>query len=811
MVLSTAACVSWRSRPPAEQQAAQATFGNVSTGRIAVHDDPGRPRFTSIVRQGDPAGAIAALVLTGGDGQASVALATIVAERLKNAQGRPVEVHSDRLGYRISTLVQDPNEARAWVAALRNAFERPIQPDSPETKAAANALQSLRGSSPSRLELDAINACTGEIAIPASTTVLVPSTPDGARILEQWRASFHGAQRIAFATVGSSVLTTAVHEELNAGSPWPTVTPSEDPWPEADTVEAVFLTGSRTDTPVLTLAARVSNTFAVTRLTETTFAASGPLAQRLAAATAWRLARSSATVRPRGACLALSVERDPALKDVDLTLDAARVAAWLSHEMQGELQDAYADASVAGEIVLRTSNPQQAASIAAWWSHAARLQAGPSRVAIALGLPPPKDIRDKSELGRTLTTALSSFQSSLPTFSASWQQPNIDTISRLEEGQGEFWLLLANRCGTTAETGTDVGYSALAAIAAAHHHNGKDDVTLEPWIAQDGLGILAHASPKVGEHPSALARRVANAAASAMLGPPPPEYAIQEARHRLIAYLHTDGPQGEGFGMLAKTLSPRQPAWLAPYGLYKTIVQADVQSITLRHAALASGPLRLAVLANSDAQQVPSAARVTDRWIIHRSGSPRTCSPSPPPSSGPDATNIALHSDTSSQAWIGVAQPSPSPSDRLMFAMLREILAGSEGMLPESFRSLDTSLRAEARTTGQRRMTALVLSFRGADEAVDRALQLAQMAMTRLRQGNISEQELRRTYTLVETNLLHQRLDPRVRIAQTWRQETSLPPMPSIQEWKTWVARTVSDERIVTIRVRPHTSNSASN
>jgi hypothetical protein len=146
-----------------------------------------------------------------------------------------------------------------------------------------------------------------------------------------------------------------------------------------------------------------------------------------------------------------------------------------------------------------------------------------------------------------------------------------------------------------------------------------------------------------------------------------------------------------------------------------------------------------------------------------------------------------------------------------MFAMLREILAGSEGMLPESFRSLDTSLRAEARTTGQRRMTALVLSFRGADEAVDRALQLAQMAMTRLRQGNISEQELRRTYTLVETNLLHQRLDPRVRIAQTWRQETSLPPMPSIQEWKTWVARTVSDERIVTIRVRPHTSNSASN
>ena len=81
MVLSTAACVSWRSRPPAEQQAAQATFGNVSTGRIAVHDDPGRPRFTSIVRQGDPAGAIAALVLTGGDGQASVALATIVAER----------------------------------------------------------------------------------------------------------------------------------------------------------------------------------------------------------------------------------------------------------------------------------------------------------------------------------------------------------------------------------------------------------------------------------------------------------------------------------------------------------------------------------------------------------------------------------------------------------------------------------------------------------------------------------------------------------------------------------------------------------
>ncbi len=801
-------CVPWRTpRPPAEQQAAQAAFGTISTGRIAVHEDFGKPRVTSVVRQGDPAAAIAALVVTGGDSRQSVALATVVAERLRAAQVRHVEIQPDRLGYRVRALVLDVNAARTFLGHLRGALEQPILPDSPEIPAVTQALLALHRHPIDALEADAVTACTGELGEPASSARVDPSTPHGARTIEGWRKAFHGAQRTAIAVVGPAAVGDAVRHHVAADADWPDVAPPDDPWPAREHVGAYYLAGEKADTPRLTVAARVAQTFAVPGLAETAFHASSPLANRLAATTSWRLVRSTATVRPRGACLAVTVERDAARKDADLAQDGARIAAMLRHELHAALDETRADASVAGEIVLAAADPRDAASLAVWWSHAARLQPGDARVSVALGVPPPSTLepRNTADLDRHVEAIQTTLRTALPTIAATWLRPNLETVSRVENGQGQLWLLLASPCGTSAEADVDAGFTALAAIASAHARNGEAGVTLEPWIAQDGVGIVAHAAPTAGESPGALARRVGNVAASALLGGAPAPHVVEEARSRLLSLVEApDGLHSESFGLLARTLSPRQPAWLAPFGLRKPILEADAHSIALRRTALSSGPLRLAVLANTDARQAEIAAAAVDRWIVHRSPTPRRCPPVPSsPPATPEAMDVTLHTASRSpHAWLGVAVRTPAPSDRLMLDMLREMLAGSDGLLATAFRSFEGPVRVTVRTTGQQRMAALAIEVRCADELLDRALQQARAVLGRVRQGAVSDPQLRKAHASIDAERLERQLDPHFRVAQTWRRQSSAPPAPSLQEWKAWLARNLSDEAVAIVRVR---------
>jgi hypothetical protein len=680
VLFSSASCVPWQSTRPytSEQLATQTAFGTVSTGRISVHEEVEKPRLTTVIREGDPAGAIAALVLTGGDSVQSVALSTVVEERLRTAGVKHVEVAADRFSYRVRALVTTPAEAQTFLVALRTALEQPIRSASPELAKTAMALHELHRRPLDGADLAPVAACTGELGAPPSSPKLDPTTPAGAAQLEQWRLEFHGASRTALAVVGPAPLGQAVRELLGSGKPWPEVRPPDDPWPERDHTGAYLLAAN---SPRLTVAARVGPTFAVSALAERTFHADGPLAARLAASTSWRLTRTVATVRPRGACLAITVERDAARKDTDLAQDAARITAHVAHEIRMEVDAARADASVAGERVLGAADPRDAASLAVWWSHAARLQPGTTRLAVALGIPP-RNVSPKTgatELDQQVDTVRAALQSALPRAESSWLRPSIDAASRVENGQGKLWLLLASPCGTSAETEADAGFTALAALSAARAASGISDVRLEPWVAQDGVGVLAHAAPRENETPGMLARRVGEAAASAILGPPPPDHVVSGTRGRLLTLFESaTGPHSEAYGLLARALSPRHPAWLAPFGLRNAVIEADARSIELRRAALANGPLRVAVLANDDAKQAEIAVQTVDRWVVHRGSSPRTCPPiaasSQPLEEAKDVTVDA--GNRSPQALLGLALRDPTPSDVAMMELLREALGG---------------------------------------------------------------------------------------------------------------------------------------
>jgi hypothetical protein len=800
-------CVPWRtSASPADRHASQAAFGTVSDGRISVRESVDRPRITTVVRDGDPTGAVAAVVLTGGDSAQSVALAAIVRERLRRAGVHDVDVAADRLGYRIRALVATPAAAATFLRALRVALDQPLSAESPELKKVGVALHALRRHPLDGPEMVPVAACTGELGEPASAPTIDPASAAGAAQLEQWRRQFHGAQRIALAVVGPASFGAEIEKRLAEDSAWTTVSPPTDPWPERDSITAYPLAGS--GTPRLTVAARVGPTFAVSALAETAFAAQGPLAQKLLSSTSWRLSRTTATVRPRGACLAITVERDPARKDADLPNDAARIAAMISHELKVEVEAAHVEASVAGERVLRASDPRDAASLAAWWSHAARLEPSETRLAIALGVPPahssPKG--GAGELDEQLQVVRDKLKAAVPRLASTWSRPVIENVTRVENGQGNFWLLLASPCGTSAESEVDAGYTALASAAAARAANGVDDVSVEPWIAQDGVGVLAHATPRPNESPSDLAQRVANAAGKSLLGPTPPPHLVTASRARLLELLESPtGPHSEPFGLLARALEPRHPAWLAPFGLRNAIVEGDVRSIELRRSALTDGPLRVAVLANADATQATLAVNTVDRWLVVRGTTPRACPPvaaSAPETA--EARDIVLHSvERPPHVLLGIALKKPTPTDDLMLELLREALVGKNGWMTVAFRSFAGPVRVEVRTIGQRHIRALVIEIHCADELLDQAVEQARAVLARIRQGAATEDQLRRALSRVQRQRLNEALEPRHRLAATWRKEVSPPASPSLSTWRTWLGRVLPDEAVAIVRVRP--------
>jgi len=515
----------------------------------------------------------------------------------------------------------------------------------------------------------------------------------------------------------------------------------------------------------------------------------------------------SATVRPRGACLAVTLEETSARDSAALVQEAALVASFAMHEIQSELNNVVAPAPMAGDLVLQTADPRDAASLAAWWSLAARLPASDTRMAVSLGLPPPTiaSPRTATNLDSQVSDAQSAFRSALAPLAASWKRSQVESVSGVESGQGRFWILLANPCETSGEANAAAGTTAIAILASTHAYDGNSGVSLEPWLTPDGTGLVASAPARPDESPSALAHRVSNVVAAALLGPELPTHTIESVRRQVSTLLGApQGPHGPGFYALAQALSPEQPALLAPFGTKDSILQTSPRNVALRRIALSSGPLRLAILANTSAQQAETAAKTVDRWIIHRSNARPTCPPIPTVAPVPSSTtaNAVSTAGPRPHAWLGITVRNATASDALMLELLAETLRSPTGLLATTLRSSRVSAHHEVRTTGQQRLVALAIEFRGPDESLAPTLNQTASVLMRLHAGAVSESDLHQAYAAVETRHINQQMDPRVRLAHLWHQQPPFPPAPSLQEWKTWLSRHLSPQGIRTVHVQ---------
>jgi hypothetical protein len=713
------------------------------------------PPINLLFRLGDPAPAIAFAIAHDDGSQASVELAALLAFRLRAAGLGVVLSAPSQLGVEVAILAVAPGDARAFVRAITGALATPIGEGDACLAHVSSELDSLRHRPFGGSAEQAIASCSGELGSAAAAHVLAPDTLRAE--LERVRIASFSAQRGAFAAVGPAPFLELAAGELGAAPDWPEGQPPTDPWPANDSVGTDFVQGP----PRVSVALRVPDAARAVIAARELGVKGGALEARLQAfLPGFRVERAIATARPRGACL--RVDLDPAHADVDLDADEIAVASDLvSDEASSALRRTTDAGNALDESAGRPSDPRDAAAAAAWRALVGRFEPGAPRRLVAGSTP-----RREQTKGPDLSGAIDRLERRRSSAA-------IELTSRLESGQGELWLLLANRCGTSNETRDDAGHTALAVALAARSQ--PSGVALEPWLTSDGLGVLAHAAGEAGETSEAYAERVARALALLLSGGARSTEQPLYARNELAAIgLNRPRP---GYARLLDALAPEHPAWLEPRGTFETLSDAGASSLASHAHELLQGPLRLAVLANRDDRQAAIAQHVLERWLLPTRLEVHGCNVAP--SQPPHASELSVETDDDSStesAYLGVSLDPRMSHSRAARATVAE-LSEHGALFDRAFAEAGLSASASAELLGGSRASALVVTIRANDDETRKAVAAVRQVLEHLARGASTTDDVKRADNQQRTYALAGALSPRRRIVDLWRGTTDDPAL----------------------------------
>ena len=561
--------------------------------------------------------------------------------------------------------------------------------------------------------------------------------------------------------------------------------------------------------------------------------AEGALTARLRALPVpFRVLESNATARSRGGCVAVTMETARPARGSGLE-EAAALAAKIARQEVERAEAAIGPgaprarpASSLGyegaKAVRAASDPRDAAELAALWSLTTPASSDDKEtLATGLALAPPNlDPRDpNADLAGPAQGSTQRFSAAMAQLERAWSTPVLERRERVERGQGELWALVASPCGTTAESDVDSGLSALA-VTAAIAARGRETrgVTLEPWIAPDGVGVMAHAQRAPGESSASTTARIADELARTLVGSPFPSGIFMSARGALLDRVG-DGVSTDGRALdaLAGAVAPGHPSWVAPLGSWDELAKTGVEGASLRWSALTSGPLRLAVLANDDSQQSDAMARTVDRWLVRTSDQPRACpavDAAPTPRSGTVEVTLVAPSALSAplvQAIVGFGVAPQGTAESSFAELTLAGLSGAEGWLTRALGSSALGATAQARLIGGRRAAALMVDVRAPEGQLDAAVAQVRGLFQRLRQGVLSQADLDRSTAQRDKWDLEASLDPRRRLVDLWREPSPVQASPSqtspktisLDAWRAWAASALRDDKLIVVLLRP--------
>jgi hypothetical protein len=735
--------------------------------RIVIEESTDRPAVGLVERSGDPWAAIAVAVAHDLGSQASIALGALVERRISNQSLRGSQSRVHGLGFELHALVQSPEDAARFVRAASQALAKSVG-----AKDEALAVVRARSSAfrlhrfRDRAEAE-VGACSGELGVAGA----LPG-PISAAQLESWRRRVHSANAVAFAAIGNEPILEATSDAVASLGAWPSEDGPNDAWPERDWVGVGPGEGERT----LSVALRVADPNRAVHAAQAVGPETSELTARLSALDpAWQLERVLATARPRGACLRLDLQ--PPKGDPGPRLhEVARAALVAVEESERALRSAKDGTWALDESVLRAADPGHAAAIAAWRTLTGRLEPDSPKRLI--------HFTTSAEEARAGTSAL--LERELNRVAARWQKPVLEHRERVEHGQGELWVLLASPCGTLPESESDAGLTATVLRALAERSARSADVEIEPWVTPDGAGLLAHAPRR---SPSETARthseRVASALARALIGARLNGQQVALARTELLAEL---GPEPDpGYWLAVSALAPRKPSLLEPRGTWPALSEAATLDAEARRHVLVQGPLRLAILANSDENQIETVVQTLERWVRPVQDEAARCpSPTrPPPHPGEIVLEAGSDSGSTSRAYVGVALPTAdfTPPREAMLTQL--LLNRRGGWLEQALRLPGLVTTARAKLLGGSRSAALLIEVNALEGKTPQAIAQVRGLLERLSQGVVTSNDLELAERALQQSEATLGLDPRRRIVELWRgpRPSATPTLSSLRRF----------------------------
>lgn len=764
-----------------------------SLGRIERRQLDARPRLTLVSREGDPSPALVISVATDLGPAPTTVVAAILEARLR-AAGFEVDSRADHSALRVRLLLTDAGRAGPFFEALAAAAQRPLVAGGPEIALAIQRLQALRRNPLDAVELAPVVGCTGALGVAPGEALPDLATPRGVSDAEGWRAGALVSGRASIAAVGPSAFVAAIGGALASSPAWPAGAAANDPWPAADAVGVYTSPLLDRRSARLTVALRTGEPGAAAAAAERLAAPDSPLITRLRGlAQPWRVTEVIGTARPRGGCVAVTIETAMHPRDVAMESTAALAGALARAELRAEIAVS-GGASVAGRQILTAADPREAAARAAWWALSGVAPGATERWAFALALPP---IDHPARAERTPQR----FQSELDRAVAAGARPVVERAGAVERGQGELWMLLASPCGVAEEGVLDPGFGAIAALASIEATRARVPVTLEPWITSDGIGVLAHAPLRdERDTPLDLARRVGDAAARALVGSPLSVELTTVARASALDFLaRAGGREATTFAAFAGALSPDHPSWIEPFGLWNKVASAGLEDLRFRRSALAGGPLRVAVLGNADAAEVEAAGQAVERWFSP-SLDPRLCRAGSPSPAKPGRYEVRPPDGAPGRALIGAPIPAPNAAGHDLALLSALALDGEGGLLAASFQQAVGS--ATARVAGGSRVPTLVIEIHAPAAGVSAALTEVKLALARVAE-TVSEADLERAFSALARREQEGRADPRRRVIDLWsaRKATAL-VKPAIAAWKAFLGATFKEASLVVVEAK---------
>jgi hypothetical protein len=501
--------------------------------------------------------------------------------------------------------------------------------------------------------------------------------------------------------------------------------------------------------------------------------------------------------RSHGGCISVTLDADEHVRPSDLERAAANAAAVARHEINIETAIP-PNTSVVARQILAATDPRDVASRAAWWALSTPLHGFPPRAAVVLGLPPKATLTAASSSGRTFVEEYEKAMASLG-------RAVVERRVAVERGQGELWILVGSSCGVGDEGASDAGSTALALLSSVAARMSTSHVTLEPWIGADGVGLFAHAPPLDDrETPAELARRVGDAAMSALSPAMPTTFSLIDARTSVLTHLErTTGRGGLAFEALMGALAPDHPSWIEPYGTFTRVSAATLDVTQMRLRSLLDGPLRVAILANMDGQQASEVGFSIDRWLSPRDTS-RNCSTATMGSPGVFSSKLQLpRNAVLAQALVAapVAPVGAPGHDAAMFTALA--LGGDGGLLERTF-SPESGVRTSVRIAGTNRAAALIVDLRAPAELLPEAIAALKTLFTTMATSGVAPADMQRVTNLSTHRSFETRFDPRKRLQALWSGPAAPPtPPPTAQALAIFAGSTLNESTLVVVEAYP--------